>query len=212
MSAYTPSNSAKACPTEGGSGTTYSWEAQATPLPPTPNEQLCSCMYDSLSCVPAPGTSTDDYGTLFNVVCGYGTSICAGIEHNGTTGDYGAYGMCNSTQQLGFAFNNYYKQESSAASACSFGGSATIKSATTGIAACSSLTAQAGTAGTGTVTSAPSGTAAVAAGSGSAASGSSASTSKSMGISNNQHMENSLLPMAFIIAVGAVSGLGMIFL
>jgi 1,3-beta-glucanosyltransferase GAS1 len=167
-------------------------------------------MYDSLACVVSPSVNTSDYGTLFGTVCGYGDSICAGFAANATTGDYGAYGMCNSTEQLALAFNNYYVQQSSASSACDFSGSATLKSTSTGGAACSSLMSQAGgSAGTGTVTSAPSGTGAGAASSGS---GSASSSKGSAGINTVPGVESGLLPVAFIVTVAAVSGMGMIFL
>jgi len=166
---YSPTNTAQACPTEDST-----WEAASSPLPPSPNQELCSCMYNSLSCVVSSSANSSDFGTLFGEVCGYG-DYCGGIEANGTTGSYGAYGMCNSTEQLAFVFNAYYVAQKSSASACDFGGSATVKSATKATGVCSSLLAQAGTAGTGTVTSSPTATGAGAAGSG--GSGSSSATS-----------------------------------
>ncbi|KAK3077518.1 hypothetical protein LTR53_020678, partial [Teratosphaeriaceae sp. CCFEE 6253] len=65
-------------------------------------------MYNTLGCVVAPATSEGDFGTLFGTVCGYGDNICAGIAANASTGTYGAYGMCNATEQLAYAFNQYY--------------------------------------------------------------------------------------------------------
>ncbi|KAH9819854.1 Glucanosyltransferase [Teratosphaeria destructans] len=202
MSAYSPSNSPAACP-----GTGSSWAAVATPLPPTPNQELCSCMYDTLSCVVSSSTNSSGYGTLFGEVCGYGDEICAGFAANATTGSYGAYGMCNSTEQLALAFNNYYLKQSSQASACDFGGSATIKPSSTGGSACSSLIKEAGgTAGTGTVTSAPSGT-----GAGAASSGSS-SSSKGAAAGSPVPSYSSVLPMVMIATLAMVSGMGMILL
>jgi len=203
MASYSPTNSAASCPTQGGN-----WSAVATPLPPSPNQQLCSCMYNSLSCVPKPETSEESYGKLFGTVCGYGDSVCAGILANGTTGKYGAYGMCNSTEQLGFAFNNYYAGQSSVASACDFGGAATVKSAVSATGACQSLIGEAGAQGTGTVTSSPSGTGAAKGG----ASGSASGSKGAAGINSIPSMESGLLPMAFIVTMAMVSGMGMIFL
>lgn len=201
MSAYNPTNSPAACPAEGSD-----WNAMASPLPPTPNQQLCSCMYSSLGCVVAPSTNNNSYGQLFGEVCGYGDSICAGIAANASTGTYGAYGMCNATEQLAFAFNNYYAQQHSTASACNFNGAATTVSPSSVGGTCSTLLAEAGTAGTGTVTSQPSGT-------GAGGSGSAASSSKSSaGINTVPSAEAGLLPMAFILALATVSGMGMIFL
>jgi len=210
MSAYNPTNSPQACPTEDGS----SWAAKATPLPPSPNPALCSCMYQSLGCVVAPNTDASDFEDLFGTVCGYGAAICAGIAANSTTGTYGAYGMCNDTEKLGFAFNNYYAGQSSSASACDFSGAATVQAAATNRpSSCSALMAQAGTAGTGTVTSVPSGTAGSGSGGSSGgAAGSSASKSSAAGAGHVQSVENSLGPVVFFAAVAAVSGVGMIFL
>ena len=70
---------------------------------------------------------------------------------------YGAYSMCNTTEQLGFVLDQYYSAQPSSqrASACGFSGSATLKSAAKATGVCSSLMAQAGTAGQGTVTASP---------------------------------------------------------
>jgi hypothetical protein len=153
MGSYNPSNSPQACPAVQ----TGTWEAKNSPLPPAANPALCSCMYNSISCVVKSGVSTQNYGQLFGQVCGYGTS-CAGINASALTGVYGAYSMCNSTEQLSFAFNQYYISQSNAASACNFAGSAVLKSAASAAGSCSALLSQAGSAGTGTVTSLPSGT------------------------------------------------------
>jgi len=175
--AYNPTNTvASACPSVGVSG----WEA-ASALPPTPNSDLCSCMYKALSCVPSDEVNDDNIGDLFGVLCGLSDGQqCDGLAANGTTGDYGAYGMCNPTQQLGWALNYYASTQAASgnAGACSFSGSATSQSFVTPSGTCASLIGQAGPAGTGTVTSAPSGTAA-ASGSGSSSSGSGSSSSSS---------------------------------
>ena len=209
MSAYSPTNSAASCPSAASD-----WTAVATPLPPTPNKELCSCMYQSLGCVVTSDTSTDDYGTLFGTVCGYGDA-CDGIAANGSTGTYGAYGMCNSTEQLAYAFNAYYAAQSSSASACAFSGAAATKAPQTAGGSCSSLLAEAGTAGTGTVTSQPTGTGAGSgSGSGSGASGSSSAASSS-GAGNMNTVpgaESGLLPMAIVVVLEAISGMGMIVL
>ncbi|KAF1351880.1 Glucanosyltransferase-domain-containing protein [Delphinella strobiligena] len=172
---YSPTNNPQACPTVDSG----SWEAEATPLPPSPNQELCSCMYNSLTCVVSSSVSEDDEGDLFSTVCGLSSTACDGIAHNATTGVYGAYSMCNSTEQLAYVLNAYYEEATGTnkASACSFKGSATTKSATSATGSCSSLIAQAGTAGTGKVTSSPTATGAGAASSGSG-SAKSSSTSK----------------------------------
>ncbi|KAK0269508.1 hypothetical protein LTR35_014804 [Friedmanniomyces endolithicus] len=207
---YKPSNSAASCPATGST-----WAAVATPLPPSPNKELCTCMYNSLGCVVAPATNQDNYGTLFGTVCGYGGTVCDGIAANASTGTYGAYGMCNATEQLGYAFNQYYGAQSSSASACAFSGAAQTKSPSSASGACASLISQAGTAGTGTVTSAPSGSGGSGSGgsSGSSGSGASGSASKgAAGLSRQAAVETGLLPVALMVCVAAVSGMGMILL
>lgn len=123
MAAYTPSNSAAACPAVG-----KSWQA-APELPPTPDSDLCDCMFKSLSCVPSSSLDSSDYGDIFGTVCGLDDSLCAGIETNATTGVYGAYSMCPSKQQLGYILDQYYKAQNSASTACDFDGSATTQDA-----------------------------------------------------------------------------------
>jgi len=130
---YTPSNSPQACPTQNSI-----WAA-ASQLPPTPDSNLCDCMFKTLSCVPSSSLNSSDYGTLFGYVCGLqGGKFCSGIAANATTGNYGAYGMCSPEQQLGNVLNAYYKGNSNQASACAFGGSATIQSAASATGTCSS--------------------------------------------------------------------------
>ena len=169
-SEYTPTNSAPACPSVGGT-----WLAQASPLPPNVNPQLCACMVDSLQCV---YTSDDDdaYADDFNYICGENEDYCSGIARNSTTGDYGAYSGCDPKDQLAFVANQYYIGQKKRADACSFSGRASTQSASTA-SGCASLLSAAGKNGDGTVpTATGKGTAAVSGGSGS---GGAASSSKS---------------------------------
>lgn len=119
---YTPTNSPQACPTVNSN-----WQADASPLPPTPNTDRCQCKLSSLSCIPKRSLGTTQMGELFGTVCGLSSSACNGISHNATTGKYGAYSMCNSTVQLAVALDAYYKQQDSHSSACSFDGMAVLQ-------------------------------------------------------------------------------------
>lgn len=170
-------------------------------------------MYDSLSCVVNSNAQATSYGQLFSYVCGHDTDACNGIAANATTGDFGAYGMCNSTEQLSFVFDQYYKQQGSKSTACSFNGVAHVKNAQSP-SGCSALVAQAGTAGTGTVTSSPTGTGAGAAASGGSAGASGSAASSSAGANMNPvpGPSGGFLPMAFIVAVALCSGAGMLLL
>lgn len=197
MSSYSPSNSPAACPSAGSD-----WDAMATPLPPTPNAQLCQCMTDSLSCVVKSSTSDNNYGKLFGYVCGHDNSACDGIAHNSSTGTYGAYGMCNPSEQLSFVFNQYYQDKNQDSTACSFGGAAQVQNAASASGSCKALLNQAGSGGTGTVTSSPSGT----------GGSSSSSSSGAASIKSVPTAENGLLPMLFVVVVATLSGMGMIVL
>ncbi|KAE8450036.1 hypothetical protein EG329_007175 [Mollisiaceae sp. DMI_Dod_QoI] len=201
-SAYTVTNTvAQACPATG-----TAWAA-ASALPPIANADLCSCMMSSLSCQANPGLSGNDTATLFSTVCGLDKSACAGITANGTTGIYGAYSMCTAQQQLSFAFDQYYKNQNKAATACSFNGNAKIKTGSTS-GTCSNLLNEAGTAGTGTVTNV-----ATATGSSSTSSSSSASSSKSAsGAVMIPRFDMGLLQLGAYLMAAGLTGVGMIML
>lgn len=169
MNAYTPTNTAQACPAVA-SGV---WEAKSSPLPPTPNKSLCSCMYNSLSCAVKGTVAQTAYGSLFGTICGFGGGAsCAGIQAKPLTGQYGAYSMCNATEQLSFVLDQYYKSQNSAVDACNFQGAAGIKTSVSPPSSCSALIQQAGTNGVGTVAAS-----AGAAGSGSSKKGAAANPS-----------------------------------
>lgn len=143
--AYTPTASAGgACPTVGNN-----WQA-ASALPPPINNQLCSCMYDSLDCVPAGNISPKLYSKTFSYLGGEG--VLSGITGNGTSGTYGAYSMCNAEQRLAWAMNRYYLTKGKkSAKACNFNGAATLKSATSASGSCATQMSSIGAAGTGSV-------------------------------------------------------------
>jgi hypothetical protein len=205
-----PTNTvAQGCPVESTAGSS-AWEASAT-LPPTPNNQLCGCMVQNLTCVAKPGLTDDVIAALFGTACSpvNGVSVCGGITANGTTGQYGAYSMCNSTDQLSWAFNAYYLEQLSSNSAntmaCDFGGNATTQSPTLSN-ACATLVNQAGAAGTGTVTSAPTGTGVIGGGGGAAA-----TTSGVAGIVSVPTFDFWLLALGSYVTVAALAGAGIIF-
>jgi hypothetical protein len=142
-SAYTPKNSPPACPSVGGS-----WMAQASPLPPTVNAQLCSCMTASLQCNIKSDNATA-YPEVFDYIC-KNSKFCNGIARNATTGTFGSYSGCNPKEQLAFVANQYYLGNSKSASACNFDNKATVQSAATA-SSCAALLSAVGTGGSGAV-------------------------------------------------------------
>jgi len=131
MAAYNPTNSPQPCPAVGDA-----WRADKS-LPPTPDEKTCQCMFSTLRCVPSSRLAVKAYGDLFGSVCGTPSNPCAGISANTQTGVYGAYSMCNSTQQLGYVLDQYYQSQKSASGACDWQGQAVLVSQGTPASDCS---------------------------------------------------------------------------
>ncbi|KAJ5162511.1 hypothetical protein N7492_007903 [Penicillium capsulatum] len=197
---YTPTNSElQTCPTVGSD-----WRAKASPLPPTPDSTLCGCVYDASACVPDSSLSNTKLGNLLNTVCGM--TDCSGLNSNATTGVFGAYKMCSTKDQLAFALNKYYSEQSKAATACSFSGSASTKATTQATGTCSTQIKEAGTAGTGTVTTKSTATA----GSGSS---SKTATSKSAGVvSLHSSAAFGSFQVCASVMTAILAGMGMILL
>lgn len=198
-SEYSPSNSAPACPSVGGS-----WAAQASPLPPTVNPQLCSCMVQALQCNYNSDNETA-YKEDFDYICAQNDGkYCDGIARNATTGDFGGYSGCDPKEQLAFIANQYYLGQNRRADACSFGGRAGTQSAATA-SGCASLLNAVGSQGTGAVPTA------TGRGSGS---GPGSSSSKAAAASVNAHgfFEHGKLVMGAYAGLAVASLVGMIVL
>lgn len=133
MSAYEATNTAQSCPAVGDA-----WQAAAA-LPPTPNRDLCECMYKSLTCTLDSSVTADGYGSMFSYICSNDADACASIASDPATGVYGPYVGCNSTQQLGAVLQAYYENQNSASTACDFGGNATINSSPASNSTCDTL-------------------------------------------------------------------------
>ena len=157
MGSYNPTNSPQACPTIGST-----WDA-VEKLPPTPNEQLCNCMYQNLTCVAKSGISATAIQAQYEFLCDPANgNNCAGVTANGTTGAYGAYSGCNDTQRISWSMDYFYQNQTKTnpdnKNPCNFKGNA-VKKTPQAPDSCKALASQAGAAGTGVVTSAPTGTA-----------------------------------------------------
>lgn len=195
---YSPTNTVgQACPTVGSS-----WQAAASALPPTPNQEVCSCMMSTLVCTANPNINDTEIASLFSNVCGYiGGKACVGISGNTATGVYGPYSMCNATEQLSYAFNAYYLAENSAASACSFGGNANIVKAAGAASSCSSVLA-----------AASSSVSAAATATGGAASSSTSKKSEASGMTFGATLGMGKVAFVGFTFVAVLSGAGMILL
>ncbi|KAF2734420.1 beta-1-3-glucanosyltransferas-like protein [Polyplosphaeria fusca] len=199
-SAYTPSNSAPSCPSTGSA-----WEAVASPLPPPVNAQLCQCMASSLECN-VKSTDETSYGDVFDYICHANDDFCAGIAHNASTGDFGAYSGCNPKEQLAWVANQYYLGNSKSSSACDFSGMATVQKATTAGGTCQSLLDAAGTGGTGSVAS-PTGR-----GTDAGPAASSSSKGGAPGMSTPAFFEHGSAIFAVYVTIAAISMIGMVAL
>lgn len=144
---YTPSTSVgRSCPTVGSD-----WNA-ASILPPSPNADLCACMYKTLECVPKSDITNKKIGETFGYL-GKSEGVMDGVSSNATTGTYGAYSMCSAVERLAWAMDAYYQKNKGSAGgkACGFDGAATTQKAESATGSCTSQMSAIGTAGTGTV-------------------------------------------------------------
>ncbi|KAJ5234390.1 uncharacterized protein N7469_003558 [Penicillium citrinum] len=171
----------RSCPTVDSN-----WMA-ASKLPPSPNSDLCECMYDSLECVPNDDISNKDIKSTYNYLYGLKqkgeVDAVSGVYSNATEGTYGAYSMCNAKQRLAWAMNRYAKK-AGGSSACDFDGKATSRSAKTATGSCATQMSSIGEAGTKTINAGLAASSGAANGSG-GGSGSSA-TSSGVGVGMNQ--------------------------
>lgn len=210
---YTPSNSPQACPTIDSS-----WEA-VSKLPPTPNNAVCGCMMSNLTCVAKSGLSSDDIQTQFSYICDPSKgSNCLGVIANASTGAYGAYSMCNATERLSYAFNQYYLNQTATNtqnhSPCDFSGTAQKVQPKLGN-GCGSVISQAGAAGTGSITSAPSatgGSSGSSGGSGSSSGGSSSSSKAAAGIVSPPAIDFAIFKIAAYVTAAMCVGAGFVMM
>ncbi|KAI5919977.1 Glucanosyltransferase-domain-containing protein [Camillea tinctor] len=140
MSSYTPSNSPASCPPISDS-----WKVTGA-LPPTPDSDLCDCMYKSLSCAPADDLAEKDFGEIFGYICSQDPDACAGIKSDTASGVYGPYLGCNPKEQLGHVLDAYYQNQNKASTACDFDGAAKVVSSPTVDSSCESPLASASSA------------------------------------------------------------------
>ena len=201
---YSPSNSPQACPTQNAS-----WEA-VTSLPPTPNTAICSCMVSNLTCVAKSTLSSNDIESQFNYICASSQgNNCLGITANASTGVYGAYSMCNDTERLSYAFNQYYLDQTATntqnTNPCDFSGAAQKVSPKIA-SGCNSVLSQAGASGTGSITNAPSATG------GSSGSGSTSSSKGAAGVVGVPAIDFGMIKLAAYVTTAVLVGAGIVIM
>jgi hypothetical protein len=131
LSEYNVTNPLQECPP-----ITSSWFASPV-LPPTPNDDACTCMLSQLKCVTKATTSSQANGTLINQVMSYicttNSSFCDDVAADPTNGVYGKYSMCPGLSQVSYALNQYYLTYGGdqGDSACTFNGLGKVVTPTT---------------------------------------------------------------------------------
>ena len=201
---YSPTNTPQACPTIDSQ-----WQA-VTQLPPAPNTASCDCMFSNLTCVAKSGLSSQKIQSQFGFICDPSLgNNCGGVTANASTGVYGAWSMCNATQRLSWALNEYYLNQTATntrnTDPCDFSGTAQ-KVSPKPASSCKSVLSQAGAAGTGSVTNAPTPTG------GSSGSGSSSSSKGAAGMVGVPAFDFALLKLGAYVVTAMVVGMGMMLL
>jgi len=166
-------------------------------------------MVQNLTCVAKSSLDSATIEKQFGIVCGPDLgSNCGGIHANASTGAYGAYSMCNATQRLSYAFNQYYLNQTATntknTNPCDFSGSAQKVSPKVG-SSCTAVNNQAGAAGTGSITNAPSAT-------GASGSGSSSSSKGAAGVVGPSELDFGILKLAGYVISAMLVGAGMVMM
>ncbi|CAG8952520.1 hypothetical protein HYFRA_00009624 [Hymenoscyphus fraxineus] len=185
--------------------TSSTWKASSN-LPPIANSEACDCMVASLTCTANSGLTGNQTAELFASVCGMDPKACAGIQANGTTGVYGAYSMCTGSQQLSWAFDQYYKNQNRASTSCSFNGNAKLQTGSVS-SSCTALLAEAGSDGLGKVKTPPTSAGQTAGG----ANGGSTSKAAAGALTVPAFNFGMLSLGAYVVAAG-MAGMGMVLL
>ncbi|KAI0505154.1 family 72 glycoside hydrolase [Xylaria bambusicola] len=190
LSAYKPTNSPAACP-----GISKNWKVGET-LPPTPDSNLCDCMFKSLSCAPAKNLDKKDYGEIFGYICEKDEKACAGIKHDPEAGVYGPYSMCNPKEQLGHVLDAFYNNQNKGSYACDFDGMAEVQGNPSVASSCESALDKASTA----VAQAATATANVG-----GASGSGSGSGSSSGSETSDNAAPGLIPSSPVFTLGSMA-------
>ncbi|OQE20468.1 hypothetical protein PENSTE_c013G03480 [Penicillium steckii] len=199
----------RSCPTVDSN-----WMA-ASKLPPSPNSDLCECMYDSLECVPADDISNKDIKNTYNYLYGLKqkgkVDAVSGVYSNATEGTYGAYSMCNAKQRLAWAMNRYAKK-AGGSDACDFDGKGKSRSAKSATGSCSSQMSAIGDAGTKTINAGLAASSGAANGSGGGSGSSATSSGVAVGMNQPQAVSVGAWQLGAYTVAAVASGIFMIML
>jgi len=127
----------------------------AAVVPPRPYERLCGCMIDSLACLAKPDFLAANQSPMNMTVCTENNAWCQGVSANGTTGVYGAFSTCNSTEQASWIMNQYYDSHAKSPESCSSLNGILRSKKVPETKECKSLLSQVGPDGMGAITATP---------------------------------------------------------
>jgi 1,3-beta-glucanosyltransferase GAS1 len=124
-------------------------------LPPVVNQNVCSCMISSLTCIAKPGLDSATALSAYQNICGTTAESCPGLHGNGSNGTYGAFSICTINERLSWALNMLY---TSNFSECENDANAATQESSMTDGDCSEAMDEAGYYGTGTITTFPTAT------------------------------------------------------
>ncbi|KAJ1917692.1 40S ribosomal protein S27 [Mycoemilia scoparia] len=121
MKSYNQKNDPAKCP-----DVSENWQVSSKGLPPTPNEDVCSCMANSLKCSLSSSSSTSGdskaLGDVLGNICGQSPKSCIPVSGNTTTATYGEYSACSSQQRSSFILNANFLNQKGKDGACKIDG------------------------------------------------------------------------------------------
>ncbi|SCW00046.1 LAFE_0B08262g1_1 [Lachancea fermentati] len=110
MAVKTRSDKSKQCPS-----ITSTWKASWA-IPKTPDVTKCGCLDEILPCLVRRPKSPARYKELFDYVCGQ--VDCSDINSNGTSGEYGAFSDCSTSQKLSLEISKLYLRSGNSGTEC----------------------------------------------------------------------------------------------
>lgn len=93
------------------------WKANEK-LPPTPNEEICSCIDTTLPCIVVPSKEAVNYESIFEYLCG--EVDCTDIKSDGSLGYYGEFSGCSTEQKLSLEISKLFLQRNENTNICPF--------------------------------------------------------------------------------------------